>query len=69
MNLEETTRFYYICTFDGFEVGYGEIKPPNTRPNEEKEDRCWVPEHLKKQNYTCVFRLPQRRKREAPFAH
>ncbi|KAG0941112.1 hypothetical protein G6F32_008545 [Rhizopus arrhizus] len=33
---------FIICTSDGFEVGYGEIKPPDTNSNEEKEDRCRV---------------------------
>ncbi|KAG1336466.1 hypothetical protein G6F62_006250 [Rhizopus arrhizus] len=40
---------FIICTSDGFEVGCGEIKPPDTNSNEEKEDRCRIPEHLKKQ--------------------
>ncbi|CEP11768.1 hypothetical protein [Parasitella parasitica] len=40
---------FIICTSDGFEVGCGEIKLPKTACNEEEEDRCRVPEHLKKQ--------------------
>lgn len=33
---------FIICTSDGFEVGCGEIKPPDTNSNEEKEDRCRI---------------------------
>lgn len=40
---------FTICSFDGFEVGCGEIKPPNTNSHNVEEDRCRVPEHLKKQ--------------------
>ncbi|KAL0091799.1 hypothetical protein J3Q64DRAFT_1634936 [Phycomyces blakesleeanus] len=40
---------FIICTFDGFEVGCGEIKQPGTNYNDVEEDRCRVPEQLKKQ--------------------
>lgn len=52
---------FTICSFDGFEVGCGEIKPPNTNSHHVEEDRCRIPEHLKN-NYTSGFRLFQRRR-------
>lgn len=40
---------FIILVCDGNEVGCGEIKPPTATANELKEDRCRIPEHMKRQ--------------------
>jgi hypothetical protein len=40
---------FTICSLEGYELGYGEIKPSQINSNYVEEDRCRVPEHMKKQ--------------------
>lgn len=40
---------FTICTLGGFEVSCEKIKLPEAKSNDVEEDRCRVPEHLKKQ--------------------